>query len=204
MALPYLSILIATIESRRQQFRTLADEIEKQCAAFPPEYVELLSICDDKTMILGVKRNKLLEMSKGRYVVFIDDDDWISPDYVKNILNAIMLDEPDCIGWLIDCEFRNMNGGVKRTAKAIVSNKYNGWSENKDGYDYAQFIYHKNPIRREIALAAKFPSLRYAEDFEYGNRIKPYLKTESFIDQVMYYYIYQDEPGGHSKRYGLS
>lgn len=198
----YLSILIATIEGRKARFFSLMEELDRQRGAFPPGYVEILSLSDNKEMNLGRKRNLLLEMAAGRYVVFIDDDDWIGPDYVKNILNAIVEEEPDCIGWLIDCEFRDLGGGLRKTARAICSNRYNGWQENNDGYDITQFIYHKNPVRREIALAVKFPEKNYGEDYPFGVGIKKYLKKETFIDEVMYYYRYQDEPGGHKERYG--
>ncbi len=43
---------------------------------------------DNKKRTLGYKRNEMLYLAKGEYVVFIDDDDEISSDYVTTLLEA--------------------------------------------------------------------------------------------------------------------
>ena len=179
-----LSILICTIDSRKNEFNKLLTKLKIQAL----DEVEILSICDNKEMTIGAKRNKLLEMAEGDYVCFVDDDDSVSDDYINSILKAIKK-EPDCIGFQIEC---NMEGKIE---KAIASNRYDVWCENKDGYRYCRTIYHKTPTKRSIALQIGYKDIRYAEDHDYSLRLKQsgLLKEEVFIDKVLYYYNYKFE-----------
>jgi glycosyltransferase involved in cell wall biosynthesis len=134
-------------------------------------------------------------MATGDYVVFIDDDDWVADDYVQSILEAIA-HRPDCIGFRIDC---SMNGQPKT---AVGSLRYKAWEDNKDGYDYVRSIYHKNPVKRELALRTGYKDMRYAEDHDYSMRLQQWLGTEYFIDKVLYYYRYSNAIP-HNTKYGI-
>jgi len=158
--------------------------------------IEILFECDNKEISVGAKRQKLLERATGEYIVFIDDDDWVADFYVSEILKAIKY-TPDCIGFLIDCDIE----GVKSNAKASL--RYKEWQENVDGFKYVRSIYHKTPVKREIALQVGFSDKRFGEDYEYSQRIMPLLKTEVFINKVMYYYIYRSKNQTANERYGI-
>lgn len=188
-----LSILICTIDSRKNEFNKLLTKLKMQAL----DEVEILSICDNKEMTIGAKRNKLLKMAEGDYVCFVDDDDSVSDDYINSILKATK-SKPDCIGFKIEC---NMEGKIE---SAIASNRYDTWCENKDGYRYCRTIYHKTPVKREIALKIGYKDIRYAEDHDYSSRLKQsgLLKKEVFIDKVLYYYNYKFE--NHKTKYGIT
>lgn len=158
--------------------------------------IEILFEVDNKEISVGAKRQKLLERAKGKFVVFIDDDDWVNEDYIKDIRNAIIKNpDIDCIGSLEECQIR----GQKKIA--CHSNKYADWNDRQDGYDYVRTIYHKDPVKRELALKAGFKDLRFAEDHDYAKRLKPLLNKEYFINKVMQIYRYTDEP--HNIKYGI-
>ena len=86
---------------------------------------------------------------------------------------------------------------------AIASNRYSDWCENKNGFRYCRTIYHKTPVRRDIALMVGFEDLRFAEDYKYAVGLKKtgLLKNEIFIDKVLYYYNYKYE--NPKTKYGL-
>lgn len=44
----------------------------------------------------GFARNDGLEISTGKYVTFVDSDDWISVDHIENLYNAIINNSADC------------------------------------------------------------------------------------------------------------
>ena len=178
-----LSILICTIPTRSYLFRELYDKLLKQST----EEVEILFELDNKVLSIGAKRQKLLERSIGKYVVFIDDDDSVPEYYIDEILKAIEF-SPDCIGFKIDCD---MQGQHK---KAIASNKFDKWEEIDNVYQ--RTIYHKTPVKRSIAMTIGFPNLRFGEDHVYSKNLKSsgLLKQEIFIDKVMYHYKYRFEP----------
>jgi glycosyltransferase involved in cell wall biosynthesis len=182
-----LSILICTIPERYWQFKKLVNHLKGLIKmANASESVEI--VYNDKpkgTLTIGGKRNILLNESLGEYVCFIDDDDQVSNDYITDILKAIELN-PDCIGFKINC---NMQGKYESAASSI---KYD-WKENIDGYKYVRSIYHKTPVKREIALKAMFPDKSFGEDYEYSMRLKPMLKKEVFIEKELYIYNFKYE-----------
>lgn len=187
-----LSILICTIPERANLFAELFNKLTIQAIG---NSVQI--IYDDAprgTITIGTKRNDLLKQAIGDYVCFIDDDDDISHDYVEQILKAINL-QPDCIGFQIAC---NMDG-VKCLAASSL--KYD-WSENIDGYKYVRSIYHKTPVKRNIALQCMFPDKSFGEDYEYSMRLKPLLKNEIFIDKILYNYNFTYE--NPKIKYGLN
>lgn len=171
-----LSILTTTLNSRAEIFKNLARVLRAQSNAD----VEMLANCDNGEKSIGQKRNELLESSKGDYVVFIDDDDMISPFYVFGILQAIQ-SKPDCCG--LEGIITQRNIGPK---KFVHSLKYEDWFEKDD--IYYRCPNHLNPIKREIALDAKFPDKSWQEDKDFSERLKGKLKTEVYISGPIYYY----------------
>jgi hypothetical protein len=154
-----------------------------------PGLCEILFECDNKEISVGAKRQKLLERASGAYVVFVDDDDEVNDVYIPKIINKIIINQPDSVGFIIECDME----GKKETA--IASNKYSDWCENEDGFKYCRTPYHKTPIKRELALSIGYKDMRFGEDYDYSKRLKEshLIKKESFIEEVMYYYNYKFE-----------
>ncbi len=190
---PRLSILLATVTNRASLFAKLHAEILRQCEGRP---VEVIIACDAKEISIGRKRQNLLEQATGDYVAYVDDDDWLAPDYVDRILTALAT-SPDCVGFLISC---TTNGGRPVMAKASMC--YKQWGEGQDGYAHTRSCYHKTPHRRSIGLAVGFPDLRFGEDRPYSAGLMKHVKTEVFVDAVCYHYRFKTEP--FHKKYGIS
>lgn len=190
---PTLSILLATVQSRAALFSVLHREVLRQAEGKP---VEVLVACDNKEISIGRKRQNLLEQATGDYVCYIDDDDWIAENYVDAILGALAA-KPDCIGFLIECTTNGRN-----RQKAIASMRYKEWAEKRDGYAHCRSPYQKTPIRRELSLRAGFPDMRYGEDRVYSMAVTKLVKTEVFINQIMYHYRFRTAENFHDK-YGV-
>ena len=175
-----LSILIATMPSRKESFERLYQSLVNQ-GEFPD-----VEIIYDNSMEynIGIKRNVLLSRAKGEYVVMADDDDFVSESYIESILNAIE-PSPDCvaINGII-----TTNGYDKR--KWFISKEYGHWFTGTDG-TYYRTPNHISPVKRELALKAGFPNISFGEDSVYSQRLIPYLKTETIIEEPIYYYDYK-------------
>lgn len=175
-----LSILIATMPVRAFQFKNLMEILYRQKTA------EVEIIYDVSMMYnIGVKRNNLLQSAIGKYIVFIDDDDLISSDYIEKILKAIE-SKPDCIGI---SGVITTNGGNKRSWH--ISKDFKEWYEQLS--IYYRTPNHISPVRRELALKAGFPPIAFGEDHEYSMRLLPLLKTEVKIEGILYYYRYEEK-----------
>lgn len=84
-----LSILIPALRSRNHS--PLVDELLKQAdvaASAGLGHAEILIEEDNGESTSGVKRQKLVNRSRGQYICFVDDDDWIKDDYIISILEA--------------------------------------------------------------------------------------------------------------------
>lgn len=134
---------------------------------------------------VGVKRNKLLQRASGDYVVFIDDDDTVSRDYVSKILAATKT-SPDCIG---------ISGTITTNGQNMrrwhISKDYGSWYTK--GKVYYRTPNHISPVKRSLALQAMFPETSYGEDAEYSRRILPLLKTEVKITGNLYHYKFNSK-----------
>jgi glycosyltransferase involved in cell wall biosynthesis len=184
-----LSILIPTIQGREESYERLVKELLRQEPKGEFAFqVEMITIKDNKEISIGAKRQKLLEAAKGKYIVFIDDDDFIGPTYLEDILNATK-SNPDCIGFLQNCTF---DDGPEKIC--CLSLKYREWKDNVDGFFAVRSPYHKTPMLRSKAiLAGGFKDLRYAEDHDFSKRVTPLLLREEFINKQLYFYRYKSE-----------
>ena len=185
-----LSILICSLHSRQYFLDRILSLIEPQIV----DGVEIIIDQDDAVKILGQKRNDLMARAKGDYIVFIDDDDLVPAYYVREIMNAIETN-PDCTG------FKGIRTAKSRNPKTFIhSNRYSKWSE--DNKYYYRIPNHWNAVKRELAIKAGFPKINWGEDHIYSERLKPLLKTEIFIDKIMYYYLADSSLSVASRRKG--
>ena len=185
-----LSILIPTLDARRTQFNLLSGRIQAQIVAHGlQDRVELLSIRDNGEQPTGAKRNILLANATGDFVVFVDDDDDISPDYVKLVCQALQSrPDVDCVGIKGSITFRGTHPRL-----FVHSLRYSDYL-TLDGV-YTRPPYHLNPIRRSIAASYRFREVYYSEDIDWALRVRgdDRLRSEVFVDSVLYYY--------HSRRH---
>ena len=179
-----------TLNSRKEMFEKLRDYIDAQIKSYSAESaVEFLFLADDGKMPVGYKRNAVLKNANGKFVSFVDDDDWVSETYVKDILMAITNNPKiDCVG---------LKGVLVRDGKEdgvfIHSVKYDHMYEDKDFYYRPPN--HLNPVRTEIALQYKFPIQNLYEDSDYCMRMAnaKALKKEAFIDKILYRYNFSSD-----------
>ena len=178
-----LSILICSVIERENQFHNLLSALDAQKSYLDDGgEVEILYIIDNKEISVGAKRNKLLEMAKGEYVAFIDDDDMVTGDYLKSILEILDYNRPDCIGIRAIITFEGIAPEIR---EFYYSNKGN--FRGPDGIMHSP-PYHLNPIRATIAKSVKFPDKNLQEDVAWAEAIRPKIKSGIDIDQPIYLY----------------
>jgi len=102
-----VSVLVPTISERSEQFKKLHDNLYKQIQDNNlQKKVEIISICDNRTIKLSDKRNTLQKLATGKYFMHLDDDDELSDDYCKTVSDYVENDVknnyhklPDIIGY---------------------------------------------------------------------------------------------------------
>lgn len=184
-----LSILVCSVHTR---YDTFLPKIEKQLfeqyaalSEADQERVEIIVLTDNKKMMLGHKRNVMVEMAQGEYIVFVDDDDRIADDYIYSILEGTK-SGADCIVFQAEV---TLNGEAPKLCyySKDVRQDFNTPSA------YHRIPNHITCVKRSVSLKSSFPNVLYGEDAGYGKVLLPYLETEYKIDKVLYYYDYNSE-----------
>lgn len=184
-----LSILVPSVAERRNTFLPKClDMLYGQLESLSTEQkkdVEILFLIDSKERMLGSKRNNLIDIAQGEYVVFVDDDDRIEPDYIQSLLNAVE-SKADVITFQASV---SLNGETPKICH--YSNKY-----PKD-YNTAD-TYHRLPnhiccVKKEIALKVPFLNIKNGEDSAYSKILKPHIQTQHSIEKVLYHYDYSEK-----------
>lgn len=174
-----LSILILSMESRKDSLNRLLRILSPQLT----DNIEILINIDDGKKTIGLKRQELLEKSKGKYVCYVDDDDVVSDDYVK-ILSAACKRNPDCIG-IRGLYYEN---GIPR-GEFINSINNSKWEDKSKLF--LRTPNHLNPIKYEIAIKEGFNiDKSFGEDHEYSTGVKNMIHSEVYVPDVLYKYFY--------------
>ena len=180
MTNPSWTICIATNPWRCKELERLMGVLQPQVDKYKGK-IEVLIFFNNFEYSLGYLRQCLIEEAKGEYVSHIDDDDMVPEDFCDTIMP--LLDGVDYIGFQVDF----YDKGVKMKP-VYHSLKYSTWYEDETGY--YRGVTHLNPLRRELALEAGFPTqYNIGEDAEWARRV--IAKTEHVIDKPMYIYWHE-------------
>lgn len=184
-----LSVLVCSTHTRHRTFgREIQEQIWPQYLALPQPYqdrLEILMLTDNKQMMLGAKRNAMIDIAQGRYVQFIDDDDRIEPDMFRTVLDATD-SNADVITFLVSVSLNGEPPKICRYSKNFTRDR-----NTDDGYE--RLPNHICCVRRELAHTVSFPSIPKGEDAAYAKLLRPHLRTERAIDRVLYHYDYSDQ-----------
>lgn len=186
---PLLTILIPAIPERLKQLQSLMSElghqIESCCAG---NEVEVISLLDNKWVPIGTKRQRLLDMASGKYVTFIDDDDWISDVYLSAILEVIHGEHAyDLITFAAVAYLKNDTGETTRHT-INQSIKFKNEQINHERPTKRKPV-HNSVWLRTIAQQSRFPATMYGEDFEWAEKLWDLVQSEKMITlQPLYIY----------------
>lgn len=195
-----LSVLIATVEGRKKEFELLEKEFYRQRNRLScPGDVEIISMCDNKEMSIGLKSQKMLESSSGLWVNRFDDDDWPMHNYLQLILNGTRVPGIDCMG--INGIMTTNGKNQQRWCHRLGYGWHEGAFAKRKGFDYLRPIIHFNPVLREKALQAGFKDMRFGEDRDYADRLNKLLTREYYISEPLFHYRYKTEE--FKKKYGI-
>lgn len=185
-----LSILIPTTYDRQEMLYNLLYDLHEQIEKIDSsDEIEIITELDNRVLNVGKKRQILLEKSKGEYVVFIDDDDWVSDEYIFEIIQAIKINNPDVIGFEGHMTTNGVNSENFKISKDLpYTTIYNPFGFN----EYLRFNNHLSPIKRNIAIQIGYADIRFGEDYDYAKRLKEsfLINTETYLPKALYHYKY--------------
>ena len=178
-----LSILVPTVPSRIELFYVkLMKELLRQIEPYKNE-IELISFFDNKKRSIGKKRQEMINLSQGEYIVFIDDDDRISDDYVSQIMKKLAENpDTDCVVFDSICR---VNGGIEKLCKYGIEFEY---GDINKGLEWRGKPAHTMVYASSIVKKHQYTDMGRGEDCEWVKRACLDIKNQTRIDKVLYYY----------------
>ena len=179
------NILIPTIPHRHAQLCELLAELDRQ---WQPG-VGVLVYRDNLQASLREKNQVLLESSLADYVSWLDDDDWLAPGYLFEVMQSLARN-PDYVGfeveWTID--------GVPQLP-VEHSLRHAGWLNAEDRL--TRDITALNPLRRKLALLGRWTDFPrdHGADKHWASQVAASgeCRTEAFVSRPMYFYRFRTE-----------
>lgn len=176
-----LSILVPTVTTRIDQREKL---LAKLCAQAAGKPVEILSLIDNRQRSIGMKRQALLDIARGEYIAFCDDDDDISDDYISSLLAEIEVGA-DCITFEQHTVWNDAHSH-------IVFGLNNKDEELKHGGTTLRGPWHVCAWRREKVAGCLFLDANWGEDFIWSIQARRKVHDATHIPRVLHFYTHTD------------
>lgn len=133
---------------------------------------------------LSDARNYGMKYATGKYIAFIDSDDYVDVNLYKKMYEKAEKDDSD----MVECNFYWV---YPNKCKEDIGEKYSGKNEM---IEKARVVAWNKLYKKEILDEAKlqFPKgLRY-EDVEFFYKLVPYLERVSFVKEPLIYYVQRE------------
>lgn len=191
-----LSILIPTIPERFKMFDRLRNEVIEQyfiCHENNKPLGEVQLVYDDsKSFIngglsIGKKREWCVQQAKGKYLCFLDDDDWPAPNYIESLLRLCQ-HNTDIVSFRNISKFENY--------WCVVDQSIHFTNDDASpNYTVRRKPAHICPVRSEFAKLYDFEDSNYGEDASWMDKVLRHCTTEIKTEQILHEYRH----GSHSE-----
>lgn len=185
-----LSVLIPVVPSRVDIASDLFDRITAQAEGYD---VEVLMLLDNKKRSVGLKRDALVQISRGDYAAFVDDDDDVAENYIKSIVDHAHL-KMDVIVFDTLVSINGEPGVICKHAADYPIEQY-----NPNGFRRPPWMMHA--WRGDLARATHFrdSSPENCEDGPWCAAMLKGIMKSVKINEVLYHYRYNHETTEASK-----
>jgi hypothetical protein len=179
------SVLIPTIRGREASLQKLLDSIHEKAQRLAPELTyEIRMAFDDRETSVGLKRQKLLQAAKGKYMSFIDDDDDITDAYIEDLWATMQ-------GGYDTMRLRGLMAGYTFVHSTEVSLSSRAATRDTPPV-FQRPPNHLNPMLSDIAKLTPFKDATRGEDLDWALSLyrTGQVKSEYRPDPSRTHYLY--------------
>lgn len=130
-------------------------------------------------------RNLSIDLSKGKYIIFVDGDDWLPSNSIENLYTLLKSNKTDCATGLTKYVY---NDRIARSGVALSKIAY----KKIDLNHFRKSFYHLAPAGRMIKSTViknnniRFPEMIYGEDLQFFAEVFFNTKNISTTQDVVY------------------
>lgn len=161
------------------------------CGAICDEYAAM----DDRVRVihkpnggLSDARNAGLEIARGEYIAFVDSDDWVAPEFLERMLEAMRETGADICECDILRTYGEENVQYAANASSVVYDTEKAMEELIRDGAFHQYVWNKL-YRRAVIGDNLFPKGKTNEDEFWTYRVFGNAKKVVKIPDVLYFYL---------------
>lgn len=160
------------------------------CDAYARRYPERIAVVHQRNTGLSGARNSGFPLARGRYILFVDSDDYIQPDMLETLYRTAMkfdcADMVFCGAGLVDENGRELGAYLNSLPEQIPLDPH------KDRELF--FAHHASwcrLVKREIYLdnGLLFPVGLLYEDMSMTNKLLLHIRTAVYVHRPLYRYL---------------
>jgi glycosyltransferase involved in cell wall biosynthesis len=137
----------------------------------------------------GAARNYGFKLSKGKFICYLDSDDWIEPTLCSEVLSVIDATDADFVNYGFD--FRSVNNNIinikNKFSKSVMQGEeiFRNAMLDNDIYSVPWNKMYRKSFLLENELF--FPEVKEWEDVLYSRRVSYYSNKTIFISNIYYH-----------------
>lgn len=185
---PLLSILTPAIPERLTKLGRLGELLEPQLRPYPHS-VEWLVLVDPRGQrTVGEKRDELVQLARGEFLAFVDDDDFVSSHYIATLvaaISAIIADsEPiDVVTFRQEAVWCGLRSEVRFNLRAENAPFAPGGITQRSAW-------HVCAWRSSVAKRHHFEATNYGEDWSWARHLNLDARQELHLPDILHTYIH--------------
>jgi len=152
---------------------------------------------NEGNMGVGETRNRAIKISSGSHLVFVDCDDYISEQFVEEIMRKINEVDPDILFF----DYIRESGGRQYKCNTLT-NLNAGWIKRDDAVVASTTNVCGKVVRKKIIdeYCILFPSIKRYEDWVFMTRALYHSSSIYYLKESLYYYVNNQDSAVHNSR----
>ena len=135
----------------------------------------------------GSARNMGIQMSNGKYICFVDSDDYVDTKMYETMYRVAEQEQCD----MVECNYHYLCEERKKIKKFQTRGDIRQFKNQKDMFINPQVSPCNKFYRREVLMhtAVDYPEGFIYEDTSFYIKTIPFINKEYYIDEPLYYYF---------------